>query len=138
MRILLLSLMLCLVTVLCHGQSGSSGSVDGTASGDAYDMPPAQLVKLLGSAHLFIFDCNEADMYAEAHVPGAKLIVYDEVTADKLPVDKDATLVFYCYSDQCPASHAAANTARGLGYTNVYYMLAGITGWQDAGLPTEP
>jgi rhodanese-related sulfurtransferase len=123
MRALILLLATCLTTGLCQGQSTPQ---------DAQDMPPAQLTKLLGTPN------NEEDMYAEAHVPGAKLIVYDQVTTDKLPADRDATLVFYCYSDQCPASHTAAHKAVELGYGRVYYMLAGITGWQDAGLPTEP
>jgi hypothetical protein len=77
-------------------------------------------------------------MHAEAHVPGARLMVYDEVTADELPADHDATLVFFCYSDQCPASHTAAEKAVELGNGKMYFMLAGITGWQEAGLPTEP
>lgn len=136
MRTLLIALSFVMANILCHGQSPDP--VSGMAPVDAHDMPPGQLAKLLGTAHLFIFDCNEEDMYAEAHVPGAKLIVYDQVTADKLPTDPEATLVFYCYSPECPASHTAANTAMGLGYANVYYMVAGITGWQDAGLATEP
>ncbi len=135
MRYLLLTLQFLLTTLLCQGQSGTIDPMKGT---DAHDMPPGQLSKLLGAAHLFVYDCNEEDMFAEAHVPGAQLIVYDQVTVDKLPEDKDATLVFYCYNPECPASHTAANSALGLGYTNVYYMVAGITGWQDAGLATEP
>jgi rhodanese-related sulfurtransferase len=136
MRIPLFALSLGLATLTCTAQTADP--ITGLEHAEAKDMLPAELSKALGTPNLFIFDCNEEDMYAEAHVPGARLIVYDEVTADKLPADKDATLVFYCYNPECPASHTAAQSAIKLGYTRVHYMLAGITGWQDAGLPTEP
>lgn len=102
------------------------------------EISPQQLAALQSNTTLFIFDCNEEDMYTEAHVPGAKLIVYDQITADKLPADMNATLVFYCYSPECPAGGTAARTALELGHTDVYCMSAGITGWQDAELKTEP
>ena len=81
---------------------------------------------------------NEADNYAFAHVPGATLMAYDAITDLALPADKSASLVFYCWSPECRAAGMAAEIAAGLGFTNVYCMHAGITGWQDAGLATEP
>ena len=136
MRISLFALSLGLGTLTCKAQTADP--ITGLAHVEVKDIRPAALSKALGTPNLFNFDRNEEDMYAEAHVPGARLIVYDEVTADKLPADHDATLVFYCYSDQCPASHTAAEKAVELGYGKVYFKLAGITGWQDAGLRTEP
>ena len=87
---------------------------------------------------VFVYDCNEPETFAEAHVPGAIPTVYDEVAAAKLPADHDAAVIFYCYSPECPAAATATRTAMKLGFTNVYCMIAGITGWQDAGLKTEP
>ncbi|MEZ4740513.1 MAG: rhodanese-like domain-containing protein [Flavobacteriales bacterium] len=87
---------------------------------------------------VFIYDCNEADTYAWSHVPGAVLTVYDALSKEQLPADPKAILVFYCYSPECPAGASAAKTAASLGYVNVYNMPAGIVGWEDAGLPTEP
>ena len=52
-----------------------------------------------------------------------------------LPVDHQALVVFYCYSEACGASHAAAKNAVAAGWTNVARMGAGITGWKAAGLP---
>ncbi|QQR85586.1 MAG: rhodanese-like domain-containing protein [Flavobacteriales bacterium] len=100
------------------------------------DIAPQVLKDRLEQVH--IIDVNEADNYAFAHVPGAKLLLYDAITAELLPADKSSTLVFYCWSPECPAAGMAAGTAVGLGFTDVYCMQAGITGWQDAGLPTEP
>jgi hypothetical protein len=47
----------------------------------------------------FIFDNNPRDRFAKSHVPGARWLDYDNVTAADLPADKSATLVFYCASE---------------------------------------
>lgn len=101
-------------------------------------MAPQELAALLKTSTVHVIDVNEDFTYAEAHVPGAKLMVYDEITAEKLPADRSVPMVFYCYSPECPAAGMAAHSALALGFVNVYCMKAGITGWQDAGLPTEP
>lgn len=100
------------------------------------DITPQELHAQLG--HIHVIDVNEADNYAFAHVPGAKLLVYDQIKPQDLPADRASKLVFYCWSPECPAAEMAAKTAAGLGFTDVYCMHAGITGWEDAGLPTEP
>lgn len=142
MRIALLALSVAFTATQSWGQSstthGGASSGSTTTTNDPRNLEPAQLAAMLGTANVFIYDCNEEDMFREAHVPGAKLTVYDEVSADQLPADLSATLIFYCYSPECPAATTAARTAMALGHTDVYSMLAGITGWQDAGLPTEP
>ena len=107
-----------------------------TGTGSVPDIAPQALASLLPNVH--VIDVNEADNYAFAHVPGAKLLAYDALTTEVLPADKSATLVFYCWSPECPAAGMAAETAMKMGYTDVRCMRAGITGWQDAGLPTEP
>lgn len=141
MRIWLLALFQILAVMHCHSQDaapGPKGSGEGGLNVAVQDMTPEQLTAKLDGPEVHIYDCNEADLFAEMHVPGARLIVYDAITIDQLPADHNDTLVFYCYSPECPASHTAASTARSLGYEHVYYMLAGIIGWQDAGLRTEP
>lgn len=104
--------------------------------GGIKDITPQELAKEL--PHVHVIDVNEPDSYAEAHVPGAVLLVYDAIKATDLPADKSSALVFYCWSMECPAAETAAQSAVKLGYTEVACMKAGITGWQDAGLPTEP
>ena len=142
MRLALLASTFVLVPLMGRAQSHaghpSAGSGSAPEQPTVADLDPKQLSAMLGTPKLFIYDCNEEDMFVEAHVPGAKLTIYDAVTAETLPTDLSATVVFYCYSPECPASTTAAHTAIKLGHTSVYTMLAGITGWQDAGLPTEP
>jgi 3-mercaptopyruvate sulfurtransferase SseA len=47
----------------------------------------------------FLFDNNSKERYAKSHVPGAKWLDYDKVSASDLPADRSATLVFYCASE---------------------------------------
>jgi hypothetical protein len=47
----------------------------------------------------FVFDNNNQDRYAKGHLPSAKWLKYDAVTAADLPADKGATLIFYCASE---------------------------------------
>ena len=93
--------------------------------------------KLLAKEALFVFDDNGADRYAKGHIPTAKHLPADAVTAEALPADKAAMLVFYCGTDKCTACHHAADAAIALGYTNVWIMPEGIKGWEEQKLPVQ-
>ncbi len=47
----------------------------------------------------FVYDNNERERFQRSHLPGAKWLAYDRVTAADLPTDKGATLIFYCASE---------------------------------------
>lgn len=84
-----------------------------------------------------IFDVNSDERFAKGHVPGAKHITKDGLTAANLPADKAAHIVFYCGSEKCPSSTVAAKKALALGYTNVSVYKPGIAGWEAAKQATE-
>jgi hypothetical protein len=44
----------------------------------------------------FVFDVNRLARYAKSHVPGAAHLDKEQVTAERLPVNKAARVVFYC------------------------------------------
>lgn len=52
-----------------------------------------------GRLHLFIYDNNSKERFAESHLPGAKWVEFDEITENDLPKDPSATLVFYCSNE---------------------------------------
>jgi rhodanese-related sulfurtransferase len=85
----------------------------------------------------FVYDANKPERYAKGHVPGAKWVDSMNLAADTLPADKTSDVVFYCWNEQCSASHAAARAATKLGYANAYVMPEGIVGWESKGKPTE-
>jgi rhodanese-related sulfurtransferase len=85
-----------------------------------------------GKEAVYIYDANERESYLEGHIPGARWVQYEAVTAAELPPAKDAKLIFYCYNPQCGASEQAAAHAAALGYRNVWRMPEGIQGWRAA------
>lgn len=102
------------------------------------NISPEEVSELLHSSkELNIYDMNGPQRWAEARVPGAKLL---DVQADlnaELPAEKDKQLIFYCSNPMCRKAPNAATKAEYLGYTNVQVMRAGITGWMSAGFDTE-
>lgn len=86
-----------------------------------------------------IIDANSPASYKAGHVPGA--LSWADIKSDlaaKLPADKNTLIIAYCGSPKCGAYLQAAKAAKELGYTNVKHMSAGIKGWNEANMPTEP
>ncbi len=91
---------------------------------------------LHGKPGVFFLDCNEPEVHAQYHVPGSVWVTSEQLQSF-LPADHQATVVFYCYNRRCSASHSAAHEAVKLGYSKVFVMPDGISGWVLAGLPVE-
>ena len=136
MRYILVMLLSCSFSVAAFTQ-GEVLAAPSLEPATVRPVTPEGLSAMLAEGQVHVFDCNEPETHEYSHIPGSVLIVYDEVTQDKLPADLSAVLVFYCYSPECPAASMAAKDAVKLGHTSVYCMEAGIIGWEDAGLPTE-
>jgi rhodanese-related sulfurtransferase len=103
------------------------------------NMSVKELASLKQQGKATVFDANNNDTRKEAGViPGAKLLTsavkYDP--AKELPATKSDKVVFYCYNEQCGASHQAAKKAAEAGWTDVSILNAGIMGWKAAGQPT--
>jgi rhodanese-related sulfurtransferase len=77
--------------------------------------------------------------FDDGHLPGAVHIPHDAVRelAGKALPDKDATIVVYCTSTQCPNSGVAARALSAMGYRQVYEYVEGKRDWVEAGFPLE-
>ncbi len=63
-------------------------------------LTPQQLWQWLKDGRsIHVFDNNRPETYALGRVPGAIALALGEVSADRLPADKSATLVFYCSNE---------------------------------------
>ena len=92
-----------------------------------------QLASWIGEKSVTVIDTNKVETFQENHIPGARNVRYDAVTAKDLPESKDARMAFYCTNEKCGASNKAATAALGLGYKNVFVYKPGIDGWKAAG-----
>lgn len=117
----------------------SSGATASASTEQARQLPTMTTAELAGMLErheqVAIYDSNGAERYAQGHIPSARHVGHDQVTASVLPADRAARLVFYCANEHCMACHTSANQAIALGYTNVYVLPAGIMGWTSEGKP---
>ena len=103
------------------------------------EMEVQALSGLVGNkAVVTIYDANSPEARTkEGIIPGAKMLSdVKSYPLTELPQDKSEKLVFYCYNEQCPASHKAAEKAIIAGHSDVHILPAGIMGWKKAGYPT--
>ena len=84
-----------------------------------------------------LIDALSGIEFEELHIKDSINIPASHVTAERLPKDKDTTLVFYCKGLRCTKRRLAAKRAMELGYTTVLIYSGGLPAWQKAGLPTN-
>ena len=58
-----------------------------------------QVKAKIGHENVYIFDNNDPEEFAQAHLPTAKWLRPWDYDAKALPADKNATLIFYCESE---------------------------------------
>lgn len=107
-------------------------------AGEYPDISISELKKAIAEKKVTVLDVNGSKSYEKGHIPGAiDFRAKKGEIASLLPQDKNALVVAYCGGPTCGAYAAAAKAAKELGYTNVKHLSAGISGWLQAGEPTE-
>jgi rhodanese-related sulfurtransferase len=108
-------------------------------AGDFADVSIQQVKADADAKSAVIIDANSPDSYKAGHVPGAlSFAAIKNNLVASLPADKNTLIIAYCGNPGCGAYLQAAKAAQKLGYTNIKHMPAGIDGWNEAKLPTEP
>ncbi len=99
-------------------------------SANTVTISPREAKSLLSAdSSVVLLDVRTPEEYAEEHIPGAKLLPYDEITgatAAKAIPDKTTAVIVYCRSGR--RSEIAVNALGKLGYRNVR-DLGGINEW---------
>jgi rhodanese-related sulfurtransferase len=107
-------------------------------AGEYKEISVKEAKELVDSKKAVFLDVNGTKSYKEGRIPGA--LNFENVKghlASTLPEDKNTTVVAYCGGPKCRAYEAAAKAASELGYKNVRHLVAGISGWKEAGQPVE-
>jgi rhodanese-related sulfurtransferase len=86
-----------------------------------------------------LIDSRSKPYFDKNVIPNAKWVSYevtDKELNDALP-SKDATIVVYCWSVNCPASKYMADRLTAAGYKNVYKYPEGLYEWIQNKYPTQ-
>jgi rhodanese-related sulfurtransferase len=106
-----------------------------TAQSRETELPPARVRELADSGEAVLIDVRRGHEWEEGHLPGARQIEVNDLTAQADSIPKDRTVVFYCRSGN--RSGMAAAAFREAGY-DAHNMAGGITAWAEAGYPLDP
>jgi hydroxyacylglutathione hydrolase len=82
-----------------------------------------------------VVDVRERTEWEEAHIAGALNIPLGHLAEHVSELERGRPLVLHCESGG--RSSVAASLLRSLGFTNVFNLSDGFTGWQRRGLPVE-
>jgi rhodanese-related sulfurtransferase len=83
---------------------------------------------------LVILDVRTVTEYEEGHIEGAINIPVQELEDRLDEISKKDELLVYCRTGN--RSSQAVSILESSGYTKIYHMIEGITGWKNAGYPT--
>jgi rhodanese-related sulfurtransferase len=110
-------------------------AVSSTAfAADFADISHKDLNTAIASKAVVVIDVNGSDSYKDGHIPTAiDFEAKEKELAKVLPQDKNALIVAYCGSPECPAWKSAATAVAALGYTNVKHYTGGLAGWKAEG-----
>lgn len=85
--------------------------------------------------HLFVLDVRTPQEYAEAHVPGAVNVPYDQLASRLAEVPQDKDVVLYCKSGR--RAGIAADVLAANGYTRLSHLEGDMSAWVEKGRPVE-
>lgn len=107
---------------------GGSASLEGAQKNTFAQITQEEAYQRMQEGGVTVVDVRQPDEYEAGHIPGAILVVNEEIgdqAPENLP-DKDAELLVYCRSGR--RSKEAAKKLVELGYTKVYEF-GGILDW---------
>jgi rhodanese-related sulfurtransferase len=97
----------------------------------------AELRASIDRGGVTVVEALPLEYYRKAHLPGALHLPHTEVArlAPALLPNRDAAIVVYCASADCPNSGIAAEALGALGYRDVRVYVEGKQDWIAAGHP---
>ena len=115
---------------LWMGAQGLAGSKTGFAG-----VRGADAEKLAKDPAVFVLDVRTPGEYAEGRIERGTLVPVDELAnrLAELPADKEKPVLVYCAMGGRSARAATMLAAQG--WTTVFNLEGGITGWREEGRP---
>ena len=103
-----------------------------------YEIGPVELKEKLGSndSDYQVIDVRSREAYQEGHIPGAKLVPYEEFGSRTWEFTEDKDNIVYCYSHVCQLGDHAARWLAERGYP-VKLLTGGFDVWKEMGHHVE-
>jgi rhodanese-related sulfurtransferase len=98
-----------------------------------------ELLQRLQDPWLVLVDVLPEDSYAEAHIPGAINLPLSQIRNSGRSILRDLNreIVVYCAGPASTLSTQAMGVLKELGYSNVWRLDEGLTGWKENGGTVE-
>jgi rhodanese-related sulfurtransferase/predicted transcriptional regulator len=95
-----------------------------------------ELLERARAGRLVLLDVRPPEEFAAGHIPGARSIPVDELSARLDEVPEDADVVAYCRGEFCVMSHDAVELLRRNG-RSATVLSEGMLEWRAAGHPVD-
>ena len=135
-----------------HAQMGGRGRGNGTlaergsklcpmsdqaseTAATGLELDPAKVAEMAASGEAELIDVRRDYEYEAGHLPGARWIEMNDLTANADSIPKDRPVIFYCRSGN--RSSMAAEAFAQAGY-DAHNLAGGIMAWVDMENPLEP
>jgi rhodanese-related sulfurtransferase len=106
-----------------------------TVAKTGLEVDSAQLAEMISADGVEVIDVRRDYEYEAGHIPGARHIELNELTAKAEEIGNDKPVVFYCRSGN--RSGMAAEAFGQAGY-DAHNLDGGINAWVDTENPLEP
>ncbi|MGI0134516.1 MAG: rhodanese-like domain-containing protein [Candidatus Micrarchaeaceae archaeon] len=97
----------------------------------AYEIGPVGLDQAIKNKdQIQVIDMRTPELYAKAHVPGAINVSLDQIERDAHQLDKNKTVITYCYNITCHLATKGALALAEKGY-KVKELVGGWQSWHE-------
>ena len=91
--------------------------------------------QLINRRNAVIVDLRSADEFAQGHLPQARHVAFDELSAKaaQLAKNKNTPVLLVCRTGQ--RAQKAETIVKQAGFAEVFVLQGGLAAWQQAGMP---
>jgi rhodanese-related sulfurtransferase len=93
--------------------------------------------KMSKTKDVMVINALDEKAYNECHIKGSINIPLSQLADKAKDWKKDAEIVLYCGSIECPVSKNASEVLKGLGFTNVSVYEGGMKEWKEKKFDTD-
>ncbi len=103
-----------------------------------YEVGPVELKRKMddGERGFEIIDVRSREAFQDGHIPGAKMIPFEEFRMRAPEFSEYSESIVYCYNAHCQLGDNAARWLADKGYS-VRLLIGGFDVWEKFGHPTE-